>query len=279
MNRLEKKCFIASTGLHLLLALILLVGPAFLGSQQKPAPAQYIEIIPANIIEGAFAGGGNPHAKPPAPSPPRRETAPAPPPEPAKPQKHQTLEEPKLETASVEPSESGKRKPQIDLSKTTTRQTDSKSKSKPKPREDSETQRLAKARADQAAQVRSALENLKEGLSSSTSIDIQGPGGEAYAGYLSVLQSIYQSCYDRELAAAGELAGKESTVIVVVTVERSGRVVNSRVSRPSGIAQLDRLVRRVLDQVDFIRAFPAGSKDSERTFTIGFELRLNRAIG
>ena len=35
MNRLQKKCFIASAGMHLLLVLILIIGPAFLSSKSK----------------------------------------------------------------------------------------------------------------------------------------------------------------------------------------------------------------------------------------------------
>ena len=272
MNRLEKKCFIASSGLHLLLALVLLVGPAFLSPQPKPVQAsQYLDIIPLKVIEAAFVGGGNPNAKPPAPSPSR----PPQPPE-DKPPKPNPVE-PKPQTASVEPSDTKTRKPDIDLNKRVTRNSDSKSKSKPK--ETSESQKLVQLRSERAAAVRDALENLKDGLSSSTTIEIKGPGGEAYASYQSVLQSIYQMHYDKELASAGDLASKETTVVVSVTVARSGQVVNSRIIKPCGIAGFDRLVRRVLEQVDFIRPFPEGVKDSERTFTVGFELRPNRAIG
>ena len=35
MNRLQKKCFIASAGIHLLLALVLFIGPAFVPSKSK----------------------------------------------------------------------------------------------------------------------------------------------------------------------------------------------------------------------------------------------------
>src|SRR5207245_11769949 len=67
MNRLQKKCFIASAGLHLLLVIILFIGPAFLGSREKPVTLQYIDIIPFKVIEAPFVGGGNHNDKTPKP--------------------------------------------------------------------------------------------------------------------------------------------------------------------------------------------------------------------
>ena len=280
MNRLHKKCFIASTGMHLLLVLILFVGPAFLSSDDRPVPAQYIDIIPSKIIESAFVGGGNPKAKPPPPAMPRQDPTPTPvdpaPSKQPKAQKSEPVEEPKA-AESLTPSDK-KRKPQIEV-----KIVERNSQTKSKPTQPSEAQlqaRLqAKARAERAAQFQNVLENLKDGLSSSTSIDIPGPGGEAYAGYDIVLQSIYKKHYDQALAIAGDLAASGAEVGVSVTVERNGNVVASRVINPSGNAPLDRLVRRVLEDVKFIRPFPEGAKDAQRTFNILFELKPKRAIG
>src|SRR5215470_1222551 len=69
MDRLQKKCFIASSSLHVLLVLMLFLGSAFLGKQEKQAPPQYVDVIPYKIIEAPFVGGGNPNAKPPPPAP------------------------------------------------------------------------------------------------------------------------------------------------------------------------------------------------------------------
>ena len=129
------------------------------------------------------------------------------------------------------------------------------------------------------AEIQSALENLKDGLSSATKIGITGPGGEAYAGYEIVLQSIYKKHYDQALAAAGDIATGHSAVEVSVVIARSGDVISSRLVNPSGNSALDKLVRRVLETVTYIRPFPEGSKDSERTFTIIFDLKPQRAIG
>src|SRR5437868_14114754 len=81
MNRLQKKCFIASAGMHLLLLLILLIGPAFLSSKNKIEEMPTIDFIPTKLIDAAFSGGGNPNSRPPPappapPTPPQRDTAP-----------------------------------------------------------------------------------------------------------------------------------------------------------------------------------------------------------
>jgi electron transfer flavoprotein beta subunit len=84
---------------------------------------------------------------------------------------------------------------------------------------------------------------------------------------------------ERVLGDSFQTMESDLPAVVTVTIERGGRVVTSQLITPSGNAALDRIVRRVLDQVTFIRPFPEGAKDSERTFTIGFELRPKRANG
>ena len=48
MNRMQQKCFVASAGFHLLLVLILLVGPAFLSSKSKSDNSPILDVIPNN---------------------------------------------------------------------------------------------------------------------------------------------------------------------------------------------------------------------------------------
>src|SRR5512135_383091 len=86
MNRTEKKCLFVSLGFHLLLVVILLVGPAFLTPRSKMDDLPVIDFIPLRLTDGTTAGGGNPNARPPAPTPPTPAppaAAPAPPPQPA----------------------------------------------------------------------------------------------------------------------------------------------------------------------------------------------------
>ena len=68
MNRLQKKCVIATAGFHLLLLLILVFGSAFFSPRPKPDDTQLLDVIPANLIDAAFNSGVR-NATPPAPAP------------------------------------------------------------------------------------------------------------------------------------------------------------------------------------------------------------------
>ena len=57
MNRLQKKCAIATAGIHLLLLLILLFGSAFFSPRPKPDDTQLLDVIPANLIDAALNSG------------------------------------------------------------------------------------------------------------------------------------------------------------------------------------------------------------------------------
>src|ERR1051326_3021211 len=62
MNRLQKKCFIASAGTHLLLMVILFVGPAFQSSKHdKSEDLPLLDIIPSKTVDALVApSGGTP---------------------------------------------------------------------------------------------------------------------------------------------------------------------------------------------------------------------------
>jgi hypothetical protein len=68
MNRLQKKCLIATAGFHLLLLVILLVGPAFFAPKPKVDETQVLDVIPANILDDALNSGVR-GAQPPPPAP------------------------------------------------------------------------------------------------------------------------------------------------------------------------------------------------------------------
>ena len=70
MNRLQKKCVLGTAGVHLLLLVILFVGPAFFYSRPKPDDMQVLDVIPANLIDAAF-NSGVANAVPPPPGPGR----------------------------------------------------------------------------------------------------------------------------------------------------------------------------------------------------------------
>src|SRR3974390_1694473 len=87
MDRLQKKCVVASTGLHLLLGLILLVGPAFVLSKSKPDNMPVLDFDPLKTVDDLISSGGGPTAKSapaplvkPEPLPPAPPVNPLPPP-------------------------------------------------------------------------------------------------------------------------------------------------------------------------------------------------------
>src|SRR5262245_15530816 len=97
MNRLKKKCIIATVGIHLLLLVILLVGPAFFNQQPKQDSTQVLDVIPANLIDAAFSSGVK-GATPPPPQPIVQPQPPAPQPQPqvAPPPKPQPVPAPSI---------------------------------------------------------------------------------------------------------------------------------------------------------------------------------------
>src|SRR5205823_3133885 len=78
MNRLQKKCVIASTGVHLLLVLILVIGPAFASSKSKPDDMPILDFVPLKTVDALVSGGGERNAKPPVAAPIPQPLAPQP---------------------------------------------------------------------------------------------------------------------------------------------------------------------------------------------------------
>ena len=57
MNRLQKKCALASVFLHGLLVVVLLFGAAFV-TKPEPIPTQRINFVPSRFVDSALSGGG-----------------------------------------------------------------------------------------------------------------------------------------------------------------------------------------------------------------------------
>src|SRR5476651_2633011 len=68
MNRLQKKCVIATAGFHLLLLVILFVGPAFFNEKPKVDDSPVLNFVSPDTIESALNNGSQ-HATPPPPAP------------------------------------------------------------------------------------------------------------------------------------------------------------------------------------------------------------------
>jgi colicin import membrane protein len=125
--------------------------------------------------------------------------------------------------------------------------------------------RAQQARADA---VRGVASNLGKNLSGSTSFEMPGPGGAAYAPYGSYLMAFYKLRWKKPTT----LNVEHGEVEVEITVQRNGRVSAFKMVKPSGIRALDDSVREVLDGNRDLRPLPDGTTDSERRITIRFDL-------
>ncbi len=148
--------------------------------------------------------------------------------------------------------------------------------------------RAAKARADRARKIAQlgeavqrefggSLSNLRQGFKGGTAVDVGGPGGAAFASY----KQFVQMAYDNAWIVTPELTDQEFVALIKVTVSRTGRILSSRIVKPSGSSVMDRSVQKAMDQVrmDGLPPFPNGAPDAERTFTIEFNLKSKSRVG
>jgi TonB family protein len=311
MNRLQKKCLIATTGFHLLLVVILIVGPGFFTEKPKPEDATMLDMIPDKSIEAAL-NSGEKDAKPPTPTPivtpPPQPVAtpptPTPPPQPQPKPEVTPPPEPKPEKTFTEkvkeiftpepvkqdpdptpdpkpkPAKPVKPKPQhevkVNLDDKITRTTpvdDSVQKAAAEERrQQREAQRAARARADA---IHSAVQNLQANLTSSTKVSMPGHSSVSYAGYASKIKTIYTRAWQMPKTAAND----ETTATVSITVSSEGRVISSKIVDKSGDPDVDASVQQTLDRVDFIAPFPEGATEKTKTFIIDFNLKAKRMFG
>jgi protein TonB len=280
MNRLQKKCFITSAGLHLLLLVILLVGPAFLSSKSTTEDF-VIDFIPSQFVDGK-SGGGNRNAKPPPAAPavaqPPPQAQQKPPPEkqrePAPPKV--TLKNQKADPESLETKPEPKnRTPQVST-EVVTRKPNTRT---PAKKDSSITDNQAKERqlADAKRKaVATAAQRIGESTSSATTIEEYGPGtgGPAYANYAAWVKTKYENAWE----APEDTATDDAITKVTVIILKDGSVLSARITRPSGDSQVDSSVRRTLDRVNFIAPFPEGAKENQRTYIINFNLKAKRGL-
>jgi outer membrane biosynthesis protein TonB len=282
MSRLYKKSFVASGGLHVLLALILIICPAFLASNPKPSEAQPIDFIPDILIDSPFAGGGDPNAgRPPAraQTPPAPAPLPAPVPQPPQPKPEvKEVAPPKTAEESLEVAKDTKptkRKPEV-----TTTAVVIKPKTKLPSADTAAEERQAREQQAMRNRLASAFDraagNIKSGSSSATKIEGSygpGGGGPTYAGYASWVLTVFDNAW----VAPEDATSEDATTEVKVTIASDGAVVAKRITKRSGDAAVDASVQRALDRVTNIgRPFPESMKDKERTYIIPFNMKTKR---
>jgi TonB family protein len=300
MDKTVKRCLLASATMHLFLIAVLLLGAAFFVQTDKPVPTDRVRFYPSRLIDAALAGGGgNPNiartddvqkgVERPVPPPVEKQPpvkpqvkAPTPPEktEPVKPviEKRATVPDktkPKEVVKAKEPKSDKLELTPVVRSKET-------KKALEKARLDAEAKQAreaAKQWADANKKLAAALaktaEHMQQGFESGTKVDVGGPGGEAYAGYASFVQAIYDNAWQ----LVRDLSDDNFITKVSVTISRDGTVTSARITKHSGNAAMDKSVQKALDKVKFVQPFPPGSTDSERTFIINFNLEAKRLIG
>lgn len=310
MNRVQKKCFMASAGIHVMLMFLLLSGAAFITEAPKPPmdrDTPVIDFVAFKTVDDIMTGGGSPNArlqppspaqdlltKPepapapvpdPAPEPAKPEVTPDPTPEPATPAPRQdrARPEPRLkpdQSDSLESSNKKSKKKEIEL-KPIVRQIDGKAEAKARAdarRRDEE--RAAKQEADgrrRMAERFSRAATSLTGLSGGTEVALLGPGGGGvpYANFLQAVKSRYANAW----SVPDGVTDEEATAVVSVTIARDGTVIHARITESSRNAAVDRSVRTVLDRVKWAAPLPENAREDQRTVSIEFNVRAKRGLG
>jgi len=249
--------------MHLGLVILLFVGPAFVPSRPPPEPTSaIISILPDELVDGALSrpsGGPAPEPRKPDPSPP--EPIPVP--------------QPKARHNSPPPRPAPARKPSRPSPPRTPHRI--KINLHPEKRQpDRTTQRAAQRQvAARRARFNSAIQGLQAKLSSSTKISWAGPQGRSYADYATYVKSLY----DRAWIAPEEINDTSATVKARVVIARDGPIITAEIVSSSGIIALDRSVRDALDRVKTIgKPFPQDVKETQRTYTLKFNLQARRSL-
>jgi TonB family protein len=281
MNRLQKKCLIATTGFHLLLILVLVFGSAFFVTHPKQDESQVLDVIPANLVDAAFSSGVK-NAQAPAPTPPQHPQPPQPPEpvQPTPPPQPQPKPEPTPEPAKTQKLSPDDLKPvettqkakehKIEVNKAVVTRT-----SKPVHPSTDPAKTEVKPAKQTANAVNKVLASLDKTLSSSTVVDMPGSGSVAYASYKDALASIYYDAW----TPPDDTSNDDAVTKVRITIARDGTVVSARIIGPSGDARVDASVQRAIDRVSSLPPLPEGTKENERTVILNFNLKTKRQIG
>lgn len=281
MNRLHKKCFIASAGTHLLLMVILFVGPAFLSAKStKPENLELLDFVPPRTVDALVApnpGGAPIHRQqqsPPAPPPPIQESKP--PREPERSQPVKVVQ--KDDTESLELKTPKTQKPRLPQVDTTLKVRRSTNKEKQIEKRDNRDREAAETRRSAAAAFARANSSLNDARSDLTSIrvgDGDGRGnGLAYANFLQTLKTIYTEAWN-----VPDGADDDATITTSVTIAKDGTVLSAHIMRRSGNSIADNSVQLTLDRVRHAVPLPDDAKESQRTVTITFSVKAKRLLG
>lgn len=297
MNRLQKKCVMGTVGVHLLLFVILIVGPAFFNRQPKPDDNQVLDVIPANLVDAAVNSGVQ-DAQPPPPQPVAVPQPPPPQPQPLQmpPLPPRTVQPPDptpppVQPPTPEPSFLTRVKEYFATPPTPTITPDTtpvRKPEKPKPDIQINTQLVKRSAPTQTAQtsqadhsqntkaINNTLRSLKSSLSSATKVDVSGNNSVAFANYATVVRSVYEQALRSHLP--GSVANNNENTKVSITVTSDGTVTSAHIISPSGDSAWDGAVQSTLDQVSFIAPFPEGATEKERHYTLSFNPDVEKSF-
>jgi TonB family protein len=296
MNRMMKKCLIGSSALHALLLGILLFGSGFFRSSENLPPVVPLHVFNASEVTDALSSGGNPNVQAPeaAPAPPVIPPAPpalpqaAPPPAPQrvtvpKPQveRSEPILPPEITPRRLEPVEQpAPQNPHKivldpnDLKIVSRRDAD---KLRDKDSDAKARARAAAAARQAAAALNSAYREIAGGTGGHITLPDDpgvGGGGAASINYRDAVASIYTRAW---VPPAG-MTDDSATAVVSVTIDRDGNVMSAHIIAESGNTDMDRSVQTTLDNVTFVAPFPAGARESQRSYTIQFNLKAKRSF-
>ncbi len=275
MDRLQQRCFLASASAHLVLALTLVVGPAFVSLRSKPKPdnLELLNFIPSRTVDALVMGGGSPTAPPPAPAPAPPQPVAPPPPAPTPERSRVPDPTPPRPEPSIDP-----RARRIETSSTLVSRA-SESDARKKAQADAQA-RERERNAARTATIASALSQAASAIgkgSSSMAVEMHGPGGggPTYANFLQAVKSIYSNAW----IVPDGATDNDATVTASVTIARNGDVVQHRITRSSGNPAVDQSVQTTLEAVRHAVPLPDDSKETQRTVTINFNVRAKRGLG
>jgi TonB family protein len=287
MDRTQKKCVVASTGLHVLLAFILLFGPAFVSSRSLTEDPPLLDFVPIKTVDDLMSGGGYKDGQlptaapvvqpqpqpvtPPAPQP-EKQPDPEPPKTPAKP-----VDPPKDNSETLVPAKPVKRTPEVSTKLIVRNQDSSDSKAKAEQRAKAEAKAAAEARQRIINKLGQAADRIGEGVSGSTSIKLLGPGGGGipYANFMQAVKTVYTDAW----VVPDGVEDDKATTVASVTIARNGEVIDFKIISRSGNTLVDQSVLITLQRVKYAAPLPDNAKEDRRTVTINFNVKAKQGLG
>ena len=274
MSRLLKKCIFLSIGLHVLVAALLIAAAVcFITKPDKVQPT--LSMIAPEVLDNIL----NPKPTKPSPVKPaptvRRNVVPQPP-KPVQPNKVVPIPPKKIQNPPAPkkpaplPKATKPTRPKRPSSKNIRIATSTKNvgSNAPKP---VTTPVPTRPKVD-SSKLTGTVQNLRSQLSAAIKVNVSGANAAAFTSYAQYVVSVYRRTWQPLIP---KNLTRSRVAVVEVTIDRTGRVLSSRITRKTGDAALDRSVQSALDRVKSIgKAFPAGSKDSKRTFTLDFTPRI-----